>query len=108
MARLPRPYLPGCAQHIIQRGNNRAACFNTQQDYTCYLHHLKEAAEKYHVAIHSFAINYPGSIDSYQTLKTQTQQTNLGKECGKWGLVANRLPSQYLMMGITVGHTLKR
>jgi putative transposase len=27
MARLPRPYFPGCAQHVIQRGNNRQACF---------------------------------------------------------------------------------
>ena len=25
MARLPRLYLPGCAQHVIQRGNNREA-----------------------------------------------------------------------------------
>ena len=23
MARLPRLYIPGCAQHIVQRGNNR-------------------------------------------------------------------------------------
>lgn len=27
MARLPRLYLPGCVQHVIQRGNNREACF---------------------------------------------------------------------------------
>ena len=27
MARLPRLYLSGCAQHIIQRGNNRESCF---------------------------------------------------------------------------------
>lgn len=27
MARLPRLYFPGCAQHVIQRGNNREACF---------------------------------------------------------------------------------
>lgn len=27
MARLPRLYFPGCAQHVIQRGNNRQACF---------------------------------------------------------------------------------
>lgn len=26
VARLPRLYLPGCAQHVIQRGNNREAC----------------------------------------------------------------------------------
>ena len=53
---MPRPYLSGCAQHIIQRGNNRTACFNTHEDYTCYLHHLREAAAKYKVAIHAFVL----------------------------------------------------
>ncbi|WP_460242113.1 hypothetical protein [Aurantivibrio infirmus] len=33
MARLPRLYAPGCAQHIIQRGNNRHACFFDNADY---------------------------------------------------------------------------
>lgn len=42
MARLPRLYLPGCAQHVIQRGNNREACFY--------------AAAKYQVAIHAFVL----------------------------------------------------
>ncbi len=33
MARLPRLYLPGCARHVIQRGNNREACFYDEADY---------------------------------------------------------------------------
>lgn len=33
MVRLPRLYLPGHAQHVIQRGNNRAACFYDTADY---------------------------------------------------------------------------
>jgi REP element-mobilizing transposase RayT len=32
MARLPRLYAPGCAQHIIQHGNNRDACFFSDQE----------------------------------------------------------------------------
>ncbi len=28
MARLPRLFVPGCSHHVIQRGNNRAACFS--------------------------------------------------------------------------------
>ncbi len=56
MARLPRPYLPGCAQHIIQRGNNRAACFYDGTDHSFYLACLKEAAEKYQVALHAFVL----------------------------------------------------
>jgi len=54
MARLPRLYFPGCAQHVIQRGNNRDACFYTSADYKTYLAFLKEAADQYQVGIHAF------------------------------------------------------
>jgi Transposase and inactivated derivatives len=56
MARLPRLYLPSCAQHIIQRGNNRDPCFYAEQDYQIYLSYLKEASDKYKVAIHAFVL----------------------------------------------------
>ncbi|MDF1615803.1 transposase [Desulfurivibrio dismutans] len=56
MPRLPRLYYPGCAQHVIQRGNNREACFCTVGDYKAYLSFLEEAAVKYQVAIHAFVL----------------------------------------------------
>jgi putative transposase len=56
MARLPRLYFPGCAQHVIQRGNNRQACFYQEADYKAYLSFLKEAASKYQVVIHAFVL----------------------------------------------------
>ena len=56
MARLPRLHLPGCAQHVIQRGNNREACFYDEADYKAYLAFLKEAALKHEVAIHAFVL----------------------------------------------------
>jgi putative transposase len=56
MARLPRLYLPGCAQHVIQRGNNREACFYDEADYKAYLSFLKDSAAKYQVAIHAFVL----------------------------------------------------
>lgn len=56
MARLPRLYLPGCAQHIIQRGNNRSACFSAEADYKAYLAFLHEAAARHQVAIHAFVL----------------------------------------------------
>jgi hypothetical protein len=46
MARLPRLYLEGCPQHIIQRGNNRQVCFFADEDYAFYLDRLHKAAEK--------------------------------------------------------------
>jgi putative transposase len=56
MARLSRLYFPGCAHHVIQRGNNREACFYDEGDYKAYLFFLKEAAIKYQVAIHAFVL----------------------------------------------------
>lgn len=56
MARLPRLYLPGCAQHVVQRGNNREACFYDEVDYKAYLSFLKDSAAKYRVAIHAFVL----------------------------------------------------
>lgn len=33
MARLPRVFLPGMPHHLIQRGNNRQACFVSVADF---------------------------------------------------------------------------
>ncbi|MGK0501129.1 MAG: putative transposase [Oceanicoccus sp.] len=56
MARLPRLYVPGCAHHIIQRGNNRQVCFFDDLDYGFYLDKLNEAREKSQVSIHAFVL----------------------------------------------------
>lgn len=56
MARLPRLSVVGCPKHIIQRGNNRQACFFSVQDYTVYLDKLHESAAKHDVSIHAFVL----------------------------------------------------
>lgn len=56
MARQPRIDLPGLPQHIIQRGNNRQACFFTASDYQYYLHCLHVAAQKYACPVHAYVL----------------------------------------------------
>lgn len=56
MARLLRLYFPVCAQHVIQRGNNREACFYEEADCKVYMSFLRDAANKYQVAIHAFVL----------------------------------------------------
>jgi putative transposase len=56
MARLPRVCLPGIPQHIIQRGNNRQACFAEEEDFSAYAHWLDEYSRKYRVAIHAWVL----------------------------------------------------
>lgn len=71
MPRQPRLILPGVAVHIIQRGNNRAACFRDESDYLLYLLHLRELARKMDCTVHAYCLmtNHvhllmtPGSAD---------------------------------------------
>jgi putative transposase len=53
MARQPRIDLADIAQHIVQRGNDRSACFAVTRDYGNYLQELREAALKHRCAIHA-------------------------------------------------------
>jgi putative transposase len=53
---MPRLYVEGCTQHIIQRENNRAVCFYCDVDYAFYLQRLREASERYSVDIHAFVL----------------------------------------------------
>ncbi len=56
MARLPRLSLPSIPQHAIQRGNNRQACFYTDEDFRYYLECLAEATRKYPVSVHAYVL----------------------------------------------------
>ncbi|MCP4993139.1 MAG: transposase, partial [Gammaproteobacteria bacterium] len=54
MARLSRICPPGIPQHIIQRGNNRQACFGSEEDFAAYAHWLHDFSNKHHVDIHTW------------------------------------------------------
>jgi putative transposase len=56
MPRQPRLLLPGVAAHIVQRGNNREACFLKESDYLLYLLHLRELAGEHGCAVHAYCL----------------------------------------------------
>lgn len=56
MPRRPRLVLPGTPLHLIQRGNNRDACFYADADYSFYLDWLEQYAEKYHCYVHAYVL----------------------------------------------------
>ena len=56
MPRKPRFHLPGVPQHIVQRGNNRQACFFAEADYLYYLDALRTAADKFGGRIHAYVL----------------------------------------------------
>jgi putative transposase len=56
MARRPRVDLVGIPQHIVQRGNDRHACFYACDDYVRYLEALRAAALHYGVQVHAYCL----------------------------------------------------
>ena len=56
MPRRPRLNLASVPLHVIQRGNNRQACFFAEEDYRFYLYWLKKGADKYGCDIHAYVL----------------------------------------------------
>lgn len=56
MPRRARLSIPGIPWHIIQRGNNRSACFYAEEDYVFYLRQLEALSDKFGCAIHAYVL----------------------------------------------------
>lgn len=56
MPRQPRFWCPGAVLHVVQRGNNRAAVFVTDDDRADYLAFLGGAAKAHGVSIHAYVL----------------------------------------------------
>lgn len=56
MPRRGRVLLPGVPIHVIQRGNNRQACFFADDDYRVYLEWLQEYASKESCSVHAYVL----------------------------------------------------
>ncbi len=56
MPRRARLTYAGCALHLIQRGNNRGACFFEEADYRLYRELAAEAAQDHGVAVHAYVL----------------------------------------------------
>jgi putative transposase len=56
MPRIDRLSVPGVPMHVVQRGNNRQACFFHAMDYRYYRDSLFASAARYNVAVHAFVL----------------------------------------------------
>lgn len=70
-----RRYEKGYPQHIVNRGNNRQACFLDSQDYRMFLTVLKECAQEHRVPIHAFVL----MTNHFHLLATPPQANSLSK-----------------------------
>jgi putative transposase len=84
MPRRPRLAVAGIPWHIIQRGNNRSACFFADDDYFFYLDQLQEQSAKFGCAVHAYCLmtNHvhllltPEAVDSASLM-----MKHLGQRC---------------------------
>ena len=56
MPRKPRLQAAGLPVHIIQRGNNRQACFFAEEDYLFFLDHLAKLAKRFRCSLHAYVL----------------------------------------------------
>lgn len=56
MPRTARVVEPDVALHVMQRGNNRSACFVGASDYRTYLRYLRDYAVQFGCAIHAYCL----------------------------------------------------
>jgi len=56
MPRRPRFRIPGYPVHVIQRGNNRGACFVRDADRILYLALLEELSRSELCAVHAYVL----------------------------------------------------
>ena len=54
MPRKPRLQAAGLPVHIMQRGNNRQACFFAEEDYLFFLDHLAKLAKRFRCSLHAY------------------------------------------------------
>jgi putative transposase len=56
MPRRARLYIPGLPYHVVQRGNNREACFVEPENYQFYLVLWEELAARYGLVVHAYCL----------------------------------------------------
>jgi putative transposase len=56
MPRRPRFPVTGFPLHVVQRGNDRRACFFNERDYLVYWKALYDASRRYDVSVHAYVL----------------------------------------------------
>ena len=82
MPRQSRLVLPGVALHIIQRGNNRQACFRRDSDFLLYLLHLRELASRHGCAVHAYCL-MPNHAHLLMTPSTEDALSTIMRNLGQ-------------------------
>ena len=61
--------------HLVQRGNNRQACFFAEEDYRLYLSLLKDYSQRYGVNVHAYVL----MTNHYHLLATPSNEDSISR-----------------------------
>lgn len=81
MPRRSRMYIPDLPYHIVQRGNNREACFIEPENYLFYLELWRQCSQRYGVAVHAYCL-MTNHIHFLVTPQTEKSISNTMKVVG--------------------------
>jgi putative transposase len=66
-------YIPGLPYHIVQRGNNREACFVEPENYQFYLELWRDISRRYRCRVHAYCL----MTNHIHFLATPDQKTSI-------------------------------
>ena len=96
MPRRQRMYIPGYTYHVVQRGNNREACFFEEENYRAYLQLLREVLPRYGAQLHAYCL-MTNHVHLLLTPEAHDSISNLLKVvCSRY---ANRMNKKYHRTG---------
>lgn len=81
MPRRARTYIPGLPYHIVQRGNNRQACFIESENCQVYLELWRQLTSRYRVDVHAYCL-MTNHIHFLVTPETDTAISNTMRVVG--------------------------
>ena len=82
MPRHARLRIAGLPLHVVQRGNNRARCFNTERDLSLYLGLLAEFSAPLGVKVHAYVL-MPNHVHLLLTPAQATSVSDFMKQVGQ-------------------------
>lgn len=83
-------YLPGYTYHLVQRGNNREACFFEPENYLVYLKYMREVLPRYGNQLHAYCL-MTNHVHFLITPRNETSISALLKVvCSRYGQYINK------------------
>jgi len=83
-------YVHGYTYHLVQRGNNREACFFEKENYRIYLRYMGEVLPRYGNSLHSYYL----MTNHVHLLITPEYENSISKlmkvVCSRYGQYVNK------------------